>query len=91
MLSNIFWVDLSILEASIESERGKKVEHNIFTTRGGTQQNFIREGFIYLYISRFKKLSGFQVTGMNEWEQKLKPNNIPMAWNKTQKTPWTKI
>ena len=34
--------------------------------------------------------SGFQVTGMIEWEQKSRPKKIPTASNKTQKIPWTK-
>ena len=34
--------------------------------------------------------SGFQVTGMIEWGQKLKPQKIPRVSNKTQKNPWTK-
>ena len=33
--------------------------------------------------------SGFQVTGMIEWGQKLKPKKIPGATNKTQKNPWS--
>ena len=34
--------------------------------------------------------SGFQVTGMIEWEQKSRPKKISRASNKTQKNPWTK-
>ena len=34
--------------------------------------------------------SGFQVTGMIEWEQKSRPKEIPRASNKTQKNPLTK-
>ena len=34
--------------------------------------------------------SGFQVTGMIEWEQKSRPQKIPRASNKTPKNPWTK-
>ena len=34
--------------------------------------------------------TGFQVTGMIEWSQKVKTQKIPRASNKTQKNPWTK-
>ena len=35
--------------------------------------------------------SGFQVTGMMEWEKKSKPKKIPRASNKTQKIPGPKF
>ena len=35
--------------------------------------------------------SGFQVTGLIEWEQKSKPKKIPRASNKPQKIPGPKF